>query len=136
MSVLLPAYANVETPYYVPADVGRPILSIFTVSGTTPATIFDFARKTTNFPPGVFSTVNVNWQDGNQGGAGIMGQACVFVNASGIPNFGSYATTFNETGVTAVTMGISGSALICTCTGKSTSTPGTALIMPVPITIT
>lgn len=120
MSLVLPDYANATTPYALSKQF-TPQLNVFTISGGDTAIVCDF----TGYNPG---TTIVNWQDGNMGGAGVMGQACVFVNASGVPTFGSYATTFNETGVVSAVMAISGSLLTCTISGKTTSTPATSVI--------
>lgn len=129
MSVLLPAYANVETPYYVPA-VPHPVLRIFTLSGATTTKMFDFAKDTANFP--IPCSVNFNFQDGSgpsAAGAGILGQGIVFVNASGgVPVFGSYSTAFSEAGVTAANVTLSGTALYLTATGKTTSNSATILL--------
>lgn len=131
MSVLLPAYANVQTPYYVPA-VPHPVLRIFTLSGATTTKMFDFAKDTVNFPRPC--SVSFNFQDGSgptNAGAGILGQGIVFVNASGTAVFGAYSTAFSEAGVTAANVTLSGAEMLLTATGKTTSTSATILLTPV-----
>jgi hypothetical protein len=132
MSVLLPAYANVETPYYVPATP-HPVLNIFTISGATTTKMFDFASDRANFP--VPCSVNFNFQDGSgptNAGAGVLGQGVVFISASGsVPIFGSYSTAFSEAGVTAANVTLSGTSLYLNASGKTTSTSGSILLTPV-----
>lgn len=131
MSVLLPAYANVQTPYYVPA-VPHPVLRIFTLSGATTTKMIDLAKDTVNFPRPC--SINFNFQDGSgptNVGAGILGQGIVFVNASGTAVFGSYSTAFSEAGVTAANVTLSGAEMLLTATGKTTSTSATILLTAV-----
>lgn len=124
--------ANSVTSYFTPVTP-HPVLKIFTLSGATTTKMFDFASDTANFP--VPCSVNFNFQDGSgptNAGAGIVGQGVVFINASGgIPVFGSYSTAFNEAGVTAANVTLSGTEIYLTATGKTTSTPASILMSAV-----